>query len=107
MATGQRIGRAGPDARRAIDHRTGSATTTQERREQSRYGSEKVASTKTGFPSFVHATSQGRLSVMLGDETTSYGSFHDQFRYSPEQCSNFTGMRLVFGDILISFGVVW
>ena len=32
MATGQRIGRAGPDARRAIDHRTGSATTTQERR---------------------------------------------------------------------------
>ena len=32
MATGQRIGRAEPDARRAIDHRTGSATTTQERR---------------------------------------------------------------------------
>ena len=23
------------------------------------------------------------------------------------QCSNFTGMRPVFGDILISFGVVW
>ena len=23
------------------------------------------------------------------------------------QCRNFTGMRLVFGDILISFGVVW
>ena len=23
------------------------------------------------------------------------------------QCSNFTGMRLVFGDILINFGVVW
>ena len=24
-----------------------------------------------------------------------------------DQCSNFTGMRPVFGDILISFGVVW
>ena len=23
------------------------------------------------------------------------------------QCAIFTGMRLVFGDILISFGVVW
>ena len=48
------------------------ARTAQERREQSRYGSEKVASTKTGFPSFVRATSQGRLSVMLSDETASY-----------------------------------
>ena len=26
---------------------------------------------------------------------------------SPAQCSNFTGMRPVFGDNLISFGVVW
>ena len=24
-----------------------------------------------------------------------------------DQCRNFTGMRPVFGDILISFGVVW
>ena len=38
-------------------------------------GSEKVASTKTEFPSFVRATSQGRLSVMLGDETASYREF--------------------------------
>ena len=69
MATGQRIGRAEPDARRAIDHRTGSATTTQERRGRA-VVAEKVTSSKTGFPSFVRATSQGRLSVMLGDETT-------------------------------------
>ena len=40
-----------------------------------RCGSEKVASTKTEFPSFVRATSQGRLSVMLGDETASYWEF--------------------------------
>ena len=32
----------------------------------------------------------------------------DGFRFLPaKQCSIFNGMRLVFGDILISFGVVW
>ena len=30
-----------------------------------------------------------------------------QRRRACPQCSNFTGMRPVFGDILISFGVVW
>ena len=28
-------------------------------------------------------------------------------RFMHSQCSNFTGMRPVFGDILINFEVVW
>ena len=91
MATGQRIGRAEPDARRAIDHRTGSATTTQERREQSRCRSEKAVSTKRGFPSFIRATSQGRLSVMLGDETASYWEFSRSVPVYPREGSNSWG----------------
>ena len=29
------------------------------------------------------------------------------FSHNHSECSNFTGMRPVFGDILINFGVVW